>query len=51
MKPMASFQVEGGYNTLAYLMEGIVQVTETTNQLREQLAILVDQQSMTHREM
>ena len=36
--------MEGGIEILSHLAEGIEQVTATTNQLKEQLEILMNQQ-------
>ena len=41
---IASLQVEGGNKLLSNLIEGIAEVTKQTNQLKEQLMVLMDQQ-------
>ena len=47
----ASFLLEGGDQILSHLVEGIEQVTATTNALKEQLQILMDQHKPTHSKM
>ena len=47
----ASFQRVGGVQIINQLVKGIEYVTETTNALKEQLQILLEQQDLTHLEM